>query len=672
MARHARLRLARERQVARVVQVFLKFFSIELLAGLLILVVAQVWRLMQIGEWGTLNWRIAMRAAVAPTPGPDEIALVQIDERSAREWPTRDMVPRDYLASLIEKIEEAGPKVVAIDVFLGGPGADPRADSLLAEVFDRYSNLVLASEIEPQAGSDYFVEYRPYEKLLPAEGTIPVVGHTMFASRNGLAFGRIPIAKTPEHGYCPSFALATYLASTGIADDGDARLKLQEWVTDEPRTPENEALATVLRKGLAGTVLPVNFLGRPERTFKRTYPAYAVLGMSERILRLALAGRIVLVGATYRNARDKLYTPVATRAPMDGVEIHANVVADYLLGQHVFPSSPALSWLLNLLAIGLTVFLFHRYLFLRAIEILTILLLVFWFGAFAAFLIGQPQWIPIVDPTLLSIGTALFMIFYKSMRVDLARDEIQRLWGPRLADSQLVELEEQLATSERLVTAASGQSEVVTVVALRLHGLLQLMEKSGLREQKLLRMVDQFIDVMQEEIVFAERHRGATDRFFGETLLVFCGVPIAQSDRDEAIKAVRIAFEAKQHFGLLVKDWERSTGFEIGDVLRLGIAVHTGNVVVGAIHNRTGEKEYAILGEMIHDVTALESLTQTLGANGTILISSATAALVRDFFQLEKVHLARDEFPSTSLLSFGGELFRLVGPAYQLNDLEVS
>ena len=636
--RPGRSRLARERQVARVVQVFLKFFSIELLAGLLILVVAQVWSLMKIGEWGTLNWRVAIRAMLARSEGPDEIAIVQIDERSAREWPSRDMVPRGYLAKLVEKIEQANPEVVALDLFLGSPGNDPDGDSLLARVLGAYDNLVLGSEIEPEAGSDCYVEYRPYEYFLSmAENSkIPAIGHTMLVVKNGLAFGRLPIVETPEHAHCPSFALAIFLRSKGLEGDGTVRSEIGKWEEGKGTPILGTSLSRIVRESKLHRVLPINFIGQPERVFKRVYPAYAILNMEERPLKIALADKIVLVGATFRHARDKLFTPVALRAPMDGVEVHANILANYMLDEHIFPIKPLLKWALILASMALVVFLFKRFLFLTAIELLVVVLAVYWISSFAAFIIGKPQWLPVVDPTLFAIGTALFMIFYRSMRVEVANTEIEKLWGARLADSHLLELEEQAVTSERLVTASRGQLETVTVVYLRLHGLLDLLGEQELNEHILLRMVDQFIDVIQEEVVFAERHRGATDRFFGEGMYIFCGVPVAQDDQDEALRGVRIAFELREHFRLLVQNWQRDFRSDFR-TLKLGLGVHTGQVVVGAIHNRTGEKEYAILGDTLHIAERLESLAVSLFEPSNVLISEATAQLVGKAFRLRPV-----------------------------------
>ena len=644
--------------MARVVQVFLKFFSIELLAGLLILIVAQVWSLVRIGEWGTLNWRVAMRAYLFPKKGPDEIALVLVDERSAREWPTRDRIPRDYLAKLIEKIEQAQPRVVSIDVFLGGPGSSPKADSLLSNVLAKYSNIVLGSEIEPEAGSNYYREYRPYDKFLVSSidslDQTPAVGHTMLVTRKGVAFGRLPIVRTREHGLCPSFTLATYLLSHGLRGDGPIREAIARYL-EGGFSEIDPYLPKVLNVGWSGHVLPISFFGKAEQTFRRSYPAYVLLNMDDELLRMALRDRIVLVGATYRNARDKLHTPIAIQARMDGVEVHANILANYMRMQHIFPPSNSVYWGLTLLAVGVTLFLFQRFLFLKAIEILAGLLAAYWVLAFFAFMGRVPHWVPVVNPTLFAVATALTMIFYRSMKVEMANDEIERLWGSRLAESRLLELEERAITSNRIVTASQGQYETVSVVSLRLHGLLDLLDRARVSERTLLKLVDQFIDVIQEEVVFTEQHQGAADRFFGESMLIFCGVPIAQDDRDEALRATQIAFEVRERFRFLRQSWQRSAEDRLG-MLRLGIAVHTGPVVVGAIHNRIGEKEYAVLGETVHIAAALEEIANFSGTDSPILVSGATAQHVFQDYRLAQL-------PSNSIAP---ELLAKVGVVYEL------
>ncbi len=630
---------AKEREAARIVQVFLKFFSIELLAGLLILLVAQLWALLRAGEVGSLGWRVALRAATRNFRGPDEIAIVKIDERTARRWRSREDMPRDFLAKLIAKIEEAEPRAVGIDVFLDRAGEDPAADASLRQTIGWYSNIVLVSEIERSPSvAGLYREYRPDDAYFPSDldsGSMPAVGHSMLAKRGETCYGYLPVVPTPEYGLCPCFGVATYLVALGVRSDGQVRSKLARLLGGE-RDSISVALGPVIRRGVSGEPLPVNFLGRPGRTFRRVYPASAILNMDLEALRAALHDRIVLVGATYRHARDKFRTPVSGAGLADGIEIHANIVASYLLREHIVPSSSLVRLVLYVASVLLTIVLFQRTSFLRAILLLFLGIAAYWVLAFAAFLVGSPQWLPLVKPTLFSTSTALFMIFYKSLRVELARDEIERLWGPRIGHSYLLELEETTATPDRLVSAGAGQKETVTVACLAVHGLSELAESGSLPEQQAIRLVDEFIDTIQEQVVFAKHRRGAADRFFGYKMLVFCGVPVAKDDREEAEMAAGIALDSLHHFGALREEWKKRFGPEM-DRLWLGIGIHTGPVVVGSIHNRIGEKEYTIVGRTPHLAEQIEGLVEEVEAPSPVLVSGATASLIGASFELQRI-----------------------------------
>ncbi|MDZ7373124.1 MAG: adenylate/guanylate cyclase domain-containing protein [candidate division KSB1 bacterium] len=641
----ARRERARERETARVVRVFLKFFSIELLAGLLILLVAQLWALLRAGEIGVLGWRMVFRTALRPFRGPDEIAIVKVDERTARKWRAGPVVPRDSLAQLIERIELAGPKVVGMDLLLDRPSEDPAADARLREVLGKYPNLVLVSEVEPHPASPLFQEHRPDERYLPPDSAgsiVPAIGQSTFVTRRGTCYSYLPFVATDEYGICPAFATAVYLVSRGLSGDARMRSALSKSLRSRGNAIDPQ-VSRILRATNIGKDVPIPFVGPPGRTFQRLYPAHVIAQLDSAALRAALGGRIVLIGGSHHDARDRYRTPVDASGYTEGIEIHANILAAHLLGEQVLPPSLWSRAIACALAVGLPMFLFWRFSFLRAIGLLSGGILLYWSLGFALYVWGKPQWVPLVSPTLLAWATALGMVFYKSLRVELVQDEIERLWGPRIAHSHLMSLLEQDVSPDRLIAPGRGKHETVTVVCLGIDGLSHLLERRALREADAFRLVDAFIDTIQEKVVFAGDRRGAVDRFFGCRMLVFCGVPIAQEDRIEAIRAAEIAREAVEVFDILRTEWKRRIG-EVADSLRLHVGIHTGPVIVGTILNRIGEKEYAILGETIHVAERAQERAKLLSRHPDrrVLVTDATKTLIADSFQLARAGSLRD------------------------------
>jgi len=107
------------------------------------------------------------------------------------------------------------------------------------------------------------------------------------------------------------------------------------------------------------------------------------------------------------------------------------------------------------------------------------------------------------------------------------------------------------------------------------------------------------------------RHGGRVDKFLGDGLLAIFGDPIALDDH--ALHAARAALE------LAVLDCQ---ALEAGEApLRLGVAVHTGSVLVGNLGSSV-RLEYAAIGDTVNLAFRIEALNRTFGTS--VLISEAT------------------------------------------------
>ncbi|MCX7642747.1 MAG: CHASE2 domain-containing protein [Armatimonadetes bacterium] len=94
-------------------------------------------------ETMTVDWRFRVRELLGRTPSwSQDLVIVAIDEKSAKELPMKVPTPRDYLAKLIDRISEYKPRVIAIDILLDHP-TDPKVDLQLAEAIRRAGNVVL-------------------------------------------------------------------------------------------------------------------------------------------------------------------------------------------------------------------------------------------------------------------------------------------------------------------------------------------------------------------------------------------------------------------------------------------------------------------------------------------------------------------------------------------------
>ena len=118
------------------------------------------------------------------------------------------------------------------------------------------------------------------------------------------------------------------------------------------------------------------------------------------------------------------------------------------------------------------------------------------------------------------------------------------------------------------------------------------------------------------------KHGGYVARYFGDGTLVYFGYP--QAHEDNARRAVSAAMEVLAAMGeqraRLAADWNVD--------LQLRAAVHTGIVVVGDLSSETTGEPMAIVGDAPNVAARLQQLAEP----GTVLISDATYALVRQDF----------------------------------------
>jgi adenylate cyclase len=152
-----------------------------------------------------------------------------------------------------------------------------------------------------------------------------------------------------------------------------------------------------------------------------------------------------------------------------------------------------------------------------------------------------------------------------------------------------------------------GEKREVTLLMSDLRGFTSLAER--LEATDVVALLNHYLSAMFEPI---QRNGGTIDEIIGDAILVIFGAPLAMEDA--AQHAVQCALEMQKAMGG-VNEHNIKRGWP---EIEMGIAVHTGELVVGNIGSKKRSK-YGVVGRHVNLTARIESFT----VGGQVLVSPA-------------------------------------------------
>jgi adenylate cyclase len=134
-----------------------------------------------------------------------------------------------------------------------------------------------------------------------------------------------------------------------------------------------------------------------------------------------------------------------------------------------------------------------------------------------------------------------------------------------------------------------------------------------------MQMADQLSEYFGAMVDCVFRYAGALDKFIGDALMAYWGVP--ESDSHDAGRAVDAALDMQQALVSLNARWAS----EGRPLLSVGIGIHTGDAFVGNIGSPR-RLEFTLIGDTVNVANRLCSLAR----GGEILVSDAVRARLAD------------------------------------------
>jgi len=601
-------------------------------------------------ETASLDLRFRLRGV---RPPGSEIAVILVDDRSLEalgRWP----LSRTLFARALAMLDHAETKVVAFDLLFAEPDepvpadlreaarhaagalegdrndglraaleriADPDRDNRFAAAMRASGRVLLPIGLsfadtpgeEPAWLSDSAFalfersELPPIFPLRPKSAVLPIetlavaatgLGHVMVAyDRDGAP--RYDYAALPfEADFLPSLSIRVAAAYLGVVWPQVALAPGVGVRIGDLRVPTDRAMR-----------LLINYRGPRD-----TFPSFSFADLlAGRVAADQLAGRIVLIGASFVGSGDSFAQPFGN-TPMPGVERMANII-DTILGRN-FIAEPPGGWnifvtaailLLAALAGAVTEFLPTRFAALPAATPIAA-----WAGA-AQLAFARNVWLPLVAPTTALATAAATVLLFRYWVVDRDGRRIRAAFRQYLAPEMVAEL---AAHPERL--QLGGEMRPMTILFCDVRNFTTFAE--GTDARTLTRFLNSFLSPMTE-IITAQK--GTIDRYLGDGIMAFWNAPL--DDPDHAKNAVRAALAMRRKLIELNRGWETETeaNGKVFRPVRMGIGINTGECCVGNYGSQQ-HFNYSLLGDPVNLASRLESLSKIYGVD--LVIGEETAA----------------------------------------------
>ncbi len=587
---------------------------------------------------------------LSPRPhGGTPVTIVDLDEESIErigQWPW----PRSVLAQIVDRLGQLGAATIAFDMVFSEPdrtsparvlrglnldkaaeqrGLDLQAldnDRRFAEALIRnptVTGALLSPDIDDPAPRSKtglsFGGANPSEYLPDAGGALanlPLfdeaafgLGVLNFNPQFDGVVRRVPLLTKSGDSILPSLAVETLR----VAQGAQGLLARGTGASGEADT----GLAAMVAMRIGNFTIPTNADGTlwvyyTDGSGTRILPAHTLTGATvDPAVADAIAGHIVLFGASAQGLRDQRATPMS--ASVAGVTIHAEIIdqifsgvslsrPDWAPGLEIFATVA-----LSLLAIAVIPFLSVAGNTLWALLISVGAVVACWF-AFLDFHILLDPVLP-VAAVLLSFGAA------SAARLLVTENEerfVRQAFGQYLAPT----LVQQLAKHPESLTLG-GENRELTLLFCDIRGFTKLSE--GLDPSELTELLNNFLTPMTDVLL----ESGATiDKYMGDAIMAFWNAPIAQEDH--AARACRAALRMETALA------ELNAG--LSHPIDIGIGLNTGTCCVGNLGS-TQRFNYSAIGDAVNVAARIESLTKQYGVAN--LIAETTAAEAPDVARLE-------------------------------------
>jgi adenylate cyclase len=544
-----------------------------------------------------LGARDAMMRLRGKQPVSGEVVIVAIDDLSLAwtglQWPW----PRATLAEIVDKLNDAGAKVVGLDIFLFKASADPSGDEALARALEESQISVGVLQIFRQPGSITLNLPVPIQSSLDGMGITSLERDKDAITRSLQAYDYFG----EQVYYNWVFELARLYRGT-----------------EPPANPTSTAITfNGQNVPLQHGDLIVNLAGPAG-----TYPTYSVTALMEGDVLAqnpdAFRGKIVLVGPTSIVLKDLFPTPFSTQELTPGVEIVANTVEMILHGNYLRESPPWVNLLMIFIAAILAAFISRSERPSLTLIFLGLAMGLYLLAGYLAFRYTR-LYLPMISPQLMLFLGVLLPTIEQAVSQELEKRRVRNLFTRFISPEMVDQL---IATQD--INSLNKRANL-SILFSDIRGFTTLSEK--LAPEEVVALLNPYLEAMTGVIY---KHGGTVDKYEGDAIIAFFGEPVSYPDH--ALRAVRAAVDMRKALDELKARWEAQGSPRPN--LEMGIGIHSGEVFVGLLGSAQ-RINYTVIGDAANLASRLQDLTKTY--QWPVLISESTQRQVQEEFETEFV-----------------------------------
>lgn len=335
----------------------------------------------------------------------------------------------------------------------------------------------------------------------------------------------------------------------------------------------------------------INYRG-PGKTFPHIPVTDILKGEADADL---IKDKIVLIGATAVGVYDLRVTPFSNVFP--GLEIHANVI-DSILGKDLLyhPSWANLFDILAIIIAGLFLGIIIPRTNVLAGAAASIFLF-FGYILLCQLLFSGKGWIlnlvyPLSVMIIVYVSITLYRYIAESKQKKFIRDAFSTYLAPSVV-KQLIDSPEKLDLG--------GQERDITAFFSDVQGFTGISET--LSPKELVELLNEFLTEMTDIIL---EYEGTVDKFEGDAIIAFFGAPNDLPNHSEV--ACKACIKMQKKLEALRTKWKS----EKRPALKMRIGLCSGNAIVGNMGSKN-RMDYTMMGDTVNIAARLEGVNKIYG-----------------------------------------------------------